>query len=110
MSNKRNFSVIQILNISNSKLIMQKGKGIIKMKIIDFMICTGNLSNINYVLVEDTVENISKLKEMGCTDSEIATMKSEEDNYLDVYPVLNKKDYSFSPQKGFYKAQKGEGK
>lgn len=74
------------------------------MRIEDFMVSSGKLARLNYVLVADNEENISELKEMGCTDDEIASMRNEEDSFLDVYTVLNHKGYEFAPQKGFYRA------
>lgn len=73
------------------------------MRIEDFTVSTGELAKFNYVLVTDNEETVSELKEMGCTDDEIASMRSEKDSFLDVYSVLNKKGYEFAPQKGFYK-------
>lgn len=72
------------------------------MEIIDFMICSGSLAKYNYVLVQDCPENIAHLKKMGCTDKEIESMR-DDDNYLDPYTVLKKKNYKFSPIKGFTK-------
>ena len=37
------------------------------------------------------------------SDDEISSMRSEDDHYLEIYQVLNKKGYSFSAQNGFYK-------
>jgi hypothetical protein len=73
------------------------------MKILDFMVGTGELAKYNFVFVTNNEENVSELKKMGCTDDEISSMRSEDDHYLEIYQVLNKKGYSFSAQNGFYK-------
>lgn len=74
------------------------------MEVVDFMICTGELSMFNYVLVKNTPDNIKILKEMGCTDKEISQMSSDEDNYttLNVYNSLKRKGYEYVPSKGVF--------
>jgi len=73
------------------------------MIIVDFMIGTGSLSQYNYVCIDKNEENITELKEMGCTEEDIALMNNDEDNSLDIYDTLIKKGYQYSNQKGFYK-------
>lgn len=73
------------------------------MKIEDFLIGTDELAEFNYVLVADNEETVSELREMGCSDDEISSMRSEEDNFLEVYRVLCGKGYTFSIERGFYK-------
>lgn len=72
-----------------------------KFKMVDFMVATGALAEMNYVLIEDNEENIVRLKHMGCTEREIIKMRSKKDSYLYVYLVLKAKGYEFTPQKGF---------
>lgn len=70
------------------------------MKIVDFMVSTGKLAEFNYVMVDDNEENIAELMEMGCSLEEIASMRCDYDNLLDVYPVLNKKGYQYIAYSG----------
>lgn len=74
----------------------------IEMEIVDFMLCSGELSKFNYVIVENNLENVGKLKEMGCTDEEIATMQTENTAELDVHDVLVQKGYKYVPNKGTF--------
>ena len=73
------------------------------MKIIDFMICSGTLASMNYVLVVDNEENVTELKQYyECSDDEIESMR-DDDGQLDLYPVLTRKGYKFAAARGFYK-------
>ena len=74
------------------------------MEVLDFMVCSGELAKFNYILVKDIPEHIEKLKEMGCTDDDIKSMRGS-DETLDVYTILFKKGYMYSPQRGFIKSE-----
>lgn len=76
------------------------------MEIVDFMLCSGELSKFNYIIVENNHKNVEKLKEMGCTDEEIATMQTENPAELDVHNVLIQKGYKYVPNKGVFEQYK----
>lgn len=83
------------------KKLLKEGE---KMEVLDFMVCSGGLAKFSYILVKDIPENIEKLKEMGCTDDEIKSMR-DSDGTLDVCTTLFKKGYTYSPQRGFIKSE-----
>ena len=70
-------------------------------KVEDFMVSTGTLASFNYVLVEDSPENVEKLKNAGCTDEEIDQMRDSDDDCLDIYATLLYKGYRFIPPASF---------
>lgn len=72
------------------------------MEIVDFMICSGELSKFNYVIVKNSIQNVQELKEMGCSDEEILTMQTDDPDELNVLDVLVQKGYRYVPNKGAF--------
>lgn len=76
------------------------------MRIVDYKIMRPPLDEFNFVLVEDEERIREELKEMGCSNTEILSMRGEKDALLNVLPVLTEKGYTFFPGKGFCQIKK----
>ena len=77
------------------------------MQIVDYIVGDGELVNFSFVLVEDNEKNVEELKAMGCSDTEIQTMRCDKDKFLNVFLPLHNKGYVFSPKMGGFLRKEG---
>lgn len=75
-----------------------------EMHVQDFMICTGELAECNYVLVKDSPKMQSLMRKAGMTDAAMALLR-DKDGTIDIYPFLSKMGIEYSPEKGFFVTQ-----